>query len=167
MDLFSALALTGAKISAPSFSYNDKDTGIGAKCALPENVTIQTLNDDDVLELVVATVSETTIQKRNQARKSTASAKTSGSDLVAALQCARAGTIDGVDMRLKTAPGMDTIRSEVALRLKAHATESEQARRTLRLRAIQEAQLEAELEGDSDIDTFGPRENAESEASVE
>lgn len=150
MDLFQALALTGAKISNPSFSYSDKDTGIGAKCALPDNVTIATLNDDDALELVVATVSETTIQKRNQARKATASAKTSGAELVIGLQCARAGGVEGVDTRLATQPGRDAIRREVLDRLKAHATEAEQARTQLRARAIAESQA-----SEIDVETPG------------
>ena len=144
MDLFSALALTGAKISAPSFSYNNKDNGQGAKCALPETVSIATLNDDDALELVVSTVAETTIQKRSQAKQTTASAKVTGATLIVGLQCARAGGIEGVDLRLTTEPGRDEIRREVMNKLKAHSVEAEQARQALRLRAIAEAQASEE-----------------------
>lgn len=144
MDLFSALALTGAKISAPSFSYNNKDNGQGAKCALPETVSIATLNDDDALELVVATVSETTIQKRSQAKQTTASAKITGAALIVGLQCARAGGIEGVDLRLTTEPGRDELRREALSLLKAHSTEADQARNALRQRAIAEAQASEE-----------------------
>lgn len=150
MDLFSALALTGAKITAPSFSYNNKDSGQGAKCALPETVSIATMNDDNALELVVATVSEATIQKRSQVKQTTASAKITGAALIVGLQCARAGGIEGVDLRLTTEPGRDEVRREVLGKLKSHSVEAEQARNALRQRAINEAQnIRDEAEAES------------------